>query len=344
LNTEKFCFDPLPEGFMLPKPVNSVKDEVILKLEAQGRLAITRKRNGYRIWAVKDRAVKLFTRGANAVTACFPHITAKLEMMMPPQSFLDGEMHIIKKNGEDDFPAVGLIFKNSHNPQEAIRLQEEKGYAHFMIFDVVFWEGEKYIVRPWQERYDRIQLACMELEIAILLQKARQGLRPTRHPIPTPRYLFPVEILGTPFKQAEAYGNEYDWEGLVLYDTEGSSDFRLDHKVARPQVAWKRKPIYEDDFIVRRWIPRKNNPSMVKEFVLSQIDPETGKEVDCGKCGSGLTNAERLEFAHDSLYPLVVEVRFYDRFASGKLQFASIVRIRDDKKPEECLYQKEDNE
>lgn len=336
MNTERFCFDPLPERFMMPKPVRQIKDELAADLESKGRLVKTRKRNGYRIWAVKDRAVKLFTRGNNEVTACFPHIVEELEMMMPPRSFLDGEMHIIKNNGDDDFLAVGLIFKNSHNPEEAIRLQKKTRYADFMIFDVVFWEGEKYIVRPWQERQDKLQYEFMRAQI----QSAFKGF-PHRF-----KYIFQVETLHAPLKEAQDYAIEYAWEGLVLYDSEGCSDFRLDGKVARPPVSWKWKPIHEDDFIVRRWIPRKDSPHLVKEFVLSQIDSETGNEIDCGKCGSGLTNAQRIEFANDALYPLVVEIKFYARFPSGRLQHASILRVRarDDKKPEECIFQKEDDE
>ena len=146
-------------------------------------------------------------------------------------------------------------------------------------------------------------------------------------------------MLPCSFEAAQKVVEKEQWEGLVLYDTEGCSDFRLDGKVSRPQVCWKRKPVKEDDFIVRRWIPRPNNHSMVREFVLSQIDPETGKEIDCGKCGTGLKNKERAELANDALYPLVVEVRFFERFPSGKLQSPVFVRVRDDKKPDECLFQ-----
>lgn len=320
MQTTEFSFDPLPEGFMLPKPVNSVKDEVILALERKGRLAITRKRDGYRVWAVRTHTWKLYTRGRTEVTSRFPHIVEELEKISAPYgTFFDGEM-ILEKDDKDSFPAVERFFK-AKNSRDATTLQKEIGIPRFMIFDVVFWNGEKWLSHPWRDRYFKVVTTLLGFPL---------------------EYIFPAELINCSFKKAQEIVEQMDWEGLVLYDKEGTSDFRLDGKVARPRVAWKRKPFTEDDFMVRRWIPRENDPAMLKEMVLSQIDPETGKEIDCGKCGTGFSNVERATFANDNLYPLVVQVKFMERFASGKLRHPSFLRARDDKKPEECIFASEE--
>ncbi len=58
----------------------------------------------------------------------------------------------------------------------------------------------------------------------------------------------------------------------------------------------------------------------------------------CGEGGVGLSAVQKRELMNDALYPFVVEVRFELRKLNNTLKHPVILRIRDDKRPEECIF------
>ena len=96
------------------------------------------------------------------------------------------------------------------------------------------------------------------------------------------------------------------------------------------------KPIQEDDLSFRSWNPADDEPAnRLKDVNLSQVNPATKEEFSCGKFrqfqqGDARTTAERQLSVRDPL-------EFESRYPSGKLQSASFMDLRPDKKPEFCV-------
>ena len=319
------CFDPPSKEFVLAKPVQreSYDEKIIYELEKQGRLIITRKRNGYKLFAIKAKGKwKIYTDGFNEIF-CVDHIKQELEKLkLPNKTWLAGE-GIVDIKDSDDFSRVAGILKSGK--ERALRIQKEIGFVKLMVFGVIFWENKCRISDPYSEQLELI--------------KKMLGKKQLKH-------LLPVTVLDLTFDEAkkkvaeEKKINSKSWEGLVLYDRNFVSSYRLDGKnPKRPTGCYKWKPIYEDDFIVRE-LAMNEKDKIVKEVLLCQIDPVTRQEFSCGKFG--LFSAEKRNWLATAGLPLVIQLEFEDRSESGKLINARIGEIgfRNDKKPENCIAPK----
>lgn len=308
--------DRLPKGFVLAKPIaqEGYDEAIIYELERQGRLRITRKRDGWKMLALVDSKglIRLYTDGINEIDSRFDHIKKELQKLkLPSQTLVVGEA-IIDINDNDDLGKVISIFHS--NLERSLVLQKEYGKIGFMIFAV------------------------------ISLNRSSSGLSTLDHDysykISTRKfkYIFNVTRILKTFSQSKRLVVEKDWEGLVLYDKDYQLTYRTDGKAPqRPEGCYKWKPIYEDDFIVREWISRPDGT--VKELVLLQIDPVTRLEFYCGKLGT-FSNEMRKKLAKTS-YPIVVQAKFEARFPkTGKIRNARFMRIRDDKPAEQCIAPK----
>ncbi len=310
----------LPEGFVLAKPIaqENYDESIIYELERRGRLIIERKRDGWKMFALKgsSRKVRLFTDGLNEVDSRFNHIKSELEKMnLPDDTVLVGEA-VVDLTSTDDVTKVISIFHSS--TEKSIQFQKTNGMAKFMVF------GGVMPCRTGVElSYDSVY------SIISNLFKMSNTLV----------HVFPAQALKVGFDEAKRMVIEMGWEGLVLYDKEYRLTYRTDGKnPTRPKGCYKWKPIMEDDFIVREWIPRPGTKT-VKELVLLQIDPLSSKEFYCGKLVS-FSNQIRQELA-GMKYPIVVQARFDMRFAkTGKIRNPRFMRTRDDKERSACIAPK----
>lgn len=328
----RFPFDQLPEGFVLGKPLDrdDYDEETIYELERQGCLIITRKRDGWKIYAViTKKGVRLYTAGGNEIDGRLDHIKKDLlALNIPTPAVIAGEGHLdVDSNSyasySDDIGKVISIFQA--NLKTSLELQEKYGRIRFMPFGLVYWGGKSVINKPFHEN-----LSCLGKTLFKFFETSRGET-----------YIRPLHILEMSFDEAKEFAKKKGWEGLVLYDKNFVNSFSLDGKSPkRPKGCYKWKPVLEDDFIVRRWIPSPKDPSRMKEVILLQKDPSTGKEFECGKFGT-FTAKLRLELSNDSKYPFVIQLEFDMRFPkSGKIRNARYVRIRTDKKIEDCISKK----
>ena len=315
-----FSLAPLDPNFVMAKPRQKVSDEIIQNLETAGYLINTRKRDGYRHYIVQpDTDVRIYSRGIEDVTAKYPHIVQEVSSMeLPKRTMLDTEI-LFAKGGNDDIEKFTSIAKS--NPAQAIKLQEENGFASAIVFGIIVFDGKLVTALPYQERLDIIHNLFSKLDFRTY-------------------YINPVEIIPGSFKKTMALVKKKKWEGIVLYDKTKPTAFSLDGKTAkpiRPEGCWKRKPLDEDDFIVRTWQKGTGrNKNRAGKLFLLQIDSRTGKEVPCGEVGN-LTDKMRKYFAEEARYPCVIQASFEMRFSSGALRTARFMRPREDKRPEECI-------
>lgn len=318
-----FSLSPLEPKFVGAKPIEHAPESIFLELEAQNRLIIERKRNGYMGYVAavgKDRrAVSLYSRGINDLTEHFPVLIEELRAANVPHDTLLGGEILADVGGTDSPEAFTRIVKSK--PEKAVLLQRDSSPVRLAVFNVIVHKGKPVADLPYGDRLDLIQNLFAKHD------GSRVGL---------------VEVLDTSFESAKAQSLERGWEGLVLYDRHSSSTYNLDGRidmVPRPFGSWKWKQYNEGDFVATGWVPStaKSHAGLVKDLRIAQYDRQSGNLVDFGFVGVGLSRAERREFANDSLYPMVFEIKFERRTVKNRLIQAQILRRRFDKEPHECI-------
>ena len=316
--------DPLTEDLVLSKPLQqgSFLEEVIYRLEREKRLIITRKRNGWKLFAVRTKGKwKIYTDGMNEVL-CLDHVKSDLEKLgFGNKTMLVGE-GIVDLDGNDSFQKVQGILQSGK--EKAVKKQTEIGFMKFMVFAVILLDGER-LADPYGKHLE-------------FINKVLGGNKFN--------YLLAVPVIDMTFDEAKKMviekkkSNKHGWEGLVLYSKDFVYSYRLDGKnPERPGGCYKWKPLYEDDFIVRT-VLTDSKKKLVREVFLTQIDPETGREFPCGKFGS--FSKPTRAWLHTAKLPLVIQLIFEARYGTGKLcnKRMGEAGFRTDKKPEDCIAPK----
>lgn len=326
VRVKELKFYPLSKGFRMAKPIKreNYDESVIYDLEKAGRLIITRKRNGWKLYAVKDETGvwRLYTDGCREVHF-LEHIKTSLagHSDIPCKTILVGEAISQDMSGFDKLERIQSIFM-SKDPSAKMR---EVGEVSYRLFEIAVWGGEP---------------ACAEFDyvyrLSLLREKfgADKGLTGVAGRVATVEY-----HLASTYDEAKRIAVAKKWEGLVLYDDLFRSSFRLDGKdPERITGCFKWKPVWEDDFIVRHPIMDPKDPNRVKEVALSQFNGvyrnQGPKEFDCGVFGN--FDKKTREWLRRAKYPLVIHLEFDYRFESGKLQAARFVRFRYDKNIRDC--------
>jgi len=324
--TERF-----PKELCFYKPKNSIDDKKIAKLEGAGRLRITVKEDGmmYIVRKSEQFGVEIYSRRMELETDKFPHLVPSFEKMKDGTVLL-GEMVL---SGYDShikaFKDVTKICRS--DTEKALERQKEFGNTHYRIFDVAFYNGECCLIS--HETDARHALAA---SIAISCDSS---------------YIDIVERLDMTHAQAMQSVKNNKLEGLVLWDSKGKMKdgeaFTFNGKAYRPNILWKSKPKYEDDFIVR-WDPDRGigeygkgkNKGKVGSVFVYQLD-ENGMEIALGKCGGGLTDKQRDFYSEKDMFPRVWRIE-YDSIQpkTGSLRypvFNADRTLSGDKLSEECL-------
>jgi len=339
---------PLPKNLCFSKPRNSVPIAFAEKLEKAGDLLLTRKINGMMVAAHIDAEGEphLYSRRMDDVTEVFPHLVRALGpqgMKFPAASVLLFEAFSGEGNTQDEFETVQSVMRSK--PARAISLQEENGWIKFYLFRIPVWKGAHL------EQSNTCETQCHLIENTF-----SDKFMEERNTAVEGRFLFAIDNVELPLADAMFHAEKYGWEGFVAYQRSavmGSYSFSFHGKPDRPSCCFKIKPVYEDDFVVF-WEPAKGTKEMPRGSYGSGKNSETvgtislyqynqaGKLIYICEC-SGFTEEDReyLEKAID--YPAVAQVEYTNRSyvskgrKSNALQFPRFVRLRTDKKVEECV-------
>jgi len=337
---------PLPKNLCFSKPRNSVSAGYAEKLERAGQLLLTRKVNGMMVISHIDHEgeAHLYSRRLDDVTELFPHMTLALGpsgMRFPPESILLWEAFMGEGNTADEFEAVQSVMRSK--PARALQLQEEGGLVKFYLLRIPLWKGTAL------EKINTCEQQCHLIENTFTD-------RFLEYFVDSEPFLFPLENVEVPLPEAMTLVEKHGWEGFVAYERAevmGEYSYSFHGKPDRPKCCFKIKPVYEDDFVAF-WEPEKGtkemprgsygsgkNSSSVGSISLYQYNM-AGELIYICEC-SGFTDDDReyLEKAAD--YPAVAQVEYTNRSyvskgrKSNALQFPRFMRLRTDKKVEECF-------
>lgn len=359
-----------PIGFMLASPVEA-PDEAFQYFE---HAAVEDKYDGVRAQAHiagqgKDRNARLFSRTLDEITGSFPELVPALAAF-PQDVILDGE--IVAWDAEVETEAG----KRAGRAQLFSQLQKRLGRKKvtpammrevpvaYVVFDVLYAGGELLLEKPLRERaaiLDGIFAVTrnatpvpvedaqggLQFEPAVLDGNNSTGAEVIR--APGLRAEGPAELENL-FVRARNRGNE----GLMIKDLDSP------YTPGRRGKSWlklKRELATLDVVVTAAEFGHGKRVGVLSDYTFAVRDERKGgKLVNIGKAYSGLTDAEIAQltewFLNHTLLDegfrrqvepkLVLEVAFNnvmisDRYESGfALRFPRIMRIREDKSPEEA--------
>lgn len=329
-----------PIGFMLASPI-----EVARGKDLSAPHAVEDKIDGVRAQVhasahasvhASTGGVAIFARGKGAVTIAYPEITAPLARAIADGAapvILDGELVVVTPDGRPrPFSAIQPRLKKTV-PDASLLARHP---VRYLAYDILLEGDEPLVDRPFAERRARLERWVQHANVAphVVLHDSRP--------------LASEEAIDAEFEAARARG----FEGLVIK--------RLDAPYAAGVrgFAWmkvKRAFATLDVVVVAAERGHGRRANVLSDYTFAVWNGDVLQTV--GKAYSGLTDAEihamteRLRAIataeeHRGYLPvrpeIVLEVAFDglqrgDRHTSGfTMRFARIVRVRDDKRPEDA--------
>lgn len=356
---------PLPKNFCFYKPKLEIADDKLKKLEDAGRAVWTLKRDGMMHLSVKrQNNWEIYSRRMDLVTEKYPHIVEALSRMKVPNgTIFVGEIVLLKDNGADDFKSVSRICRSKEDLSLAYqglgdfpkgKDPEVLGKVSYYVFDVPFYDSKDAI----KEATVGKRLALMRHLFSQLDPKlsVNTGVKANkkqmiseskrREAMLRESFVAPLKIYKTSTGDDLDLARELKAEGFVVLDTDacyGDKGYSFDGKASRPDGIWKRKAKLEDEFIITGvYSGSGRNRNRFGGFNIAQIHPDTGEQIDCGKCGGGFSDEHRDSFLDDSLIGKTIKVEFDSRQAPNKGVYAvrfPVYKAFADKAPEECVAQ-----
>ncbi|MDI6826036.1 MAG: ATP-dependent DNA ligase [Candidatus Aenigmarchaeota archaeon] len=320
-----------PIQVMLGEKAESI-EEIIKEF---GKVAVEYKYDGMRaqiqkkgdkIWIYTRRLEDVTKQFADLVEFCKKGIKAK-------ECIVEGE--VLGINPETGFPLPFQMLSQRIHRKYDIQKMIKEIPVQIHLFDVLYLEGKPLFDKPFKER--------------------RRILESIIKPIPK-KFEPAKQLITDDLKEAETFYQEAlnaKQEGVFLKVLDSSYVF------GRHVGGWyKIKPIMEtlDLVIVGATWGVGSRAKWLSSYVLACRDSNTGKFLPCGMMGTGLTE-EQFQLMTDTLKELiidekgrearirpkiVVEVAYQEiqkspNYESGlALRFPRLIRIREDKGPEEA--------
>jgi len=290
------------------------------------------KYDGYRVIAGRESGdVVLLSRAGNDLTGTFPEIAHAVRALPYEGLVVDGEIVVHDERGIPSFERLqkrGGLSRRADVARASVELP-----ATLYLFDLLACEG-----------YDARPLGLVDRKAVL------RGILPPVGPI---RFSEHIE------EQGKAV-----WESATAMGLEGVVGKKADgpYRAGRSPEWIKVRAMESDDFVVVGWTDPRGTRAGFGALHLAQF--EDGRLRYAGSVGSGFDEAMidtlvgRLSAraragptfegrpaagrGHHWVEPeIVVEVRYRERTVVGLLRQPSFLRLRDDKRPGECVRQRE---
>ncbi|MDJ0355939.1 ATP-dependent DNA ligase [Paenarthrobacter sp. PH39-S1] len=242
--------------------VGSVQD-----LDADEDWFLEMKWDGVRaIAAVQDGKVTLTSRNGIDMTAVYPELAELSDLVAARDAVLDGEIVALNKAGRPDFGLLQSRMKLTR-PADVDRAQKEVP-VHFMVFDLLFVDGERLTGADLSARRPRLQSA---------LSPDRDG-RIQLSP-----------LLDLTAEQALASSSELGLEGVLAKKATSR------YEAGKRSPGWvKIKHERSQEVVVGGWRPGKGQrEGMVGSLLLGV--PDGGSLNYVGRVGTGFSERELVE-------------------------------------------------
>jgi bifunctional non-homologous end joining protein LigD len=297
------------------------------------------KYDGIRILAyVTDRAVELRSRNGNSKTAQFPEVVAAMAKLTPRRRpfVLDGEIVALQKRRGRSLPGrfQQLQSRMQLADPELVEARSRAAPVAFYVFDLLMSGGTPLVDLPQAKRRREL--------LKLFAGRTRAD---------SPSVQVSDAVTGDPtamLRRARASG----WEGVIAKRTDAP------YESGKRSRAWlKLKLEQQQELVVGGYTEPRNSRQHLGALLLGYYD-DHARLVYAGHTGGGFTRAS-LEDMYRRLAPLerktspfatpprtnekphwvrprvVVEVKFNEWTAEGRLRQPVFLGIRDDKDPRE---------
>lgn len=300
----------LPKKWALQKPLADYSVELVEKLIKDGRIVATKKYNGHRVHVLINSAGSpiIYNRTKkDTLNGFIPNLVEFISSLnIKPDTLLDGEIYIPNKGKVESLDALQSVICCGNEQLGAER--ETNSQPHIAIFDMLVTSGQNIILQPY---------------------KARRQLLPQMSGL-----MHPVQEVAIKSRsEGLALAHTEGWEGMVLWDLQGPHKLNTNGNTKRG-TSYKLKPEFEEDFIAIGY-SEGTGGGAGKVGTLTIGKYISGIFVNFGEVGSGLTEAEKLEYMDKTKFPIVVEVKHFGTDIQGRVTLATINKIHRDKTPEE---------
>lgn len=241
-------------GLPLIKPMEPV---LIHQLPEKMNYVAQIKWDGIRILAnIYDDDIQLYTRNMQLRTLTYPEIVMELSTQFAGrQLILDGECVAIK-DGKPDFFQV-LKRDRIKNLEKIQRMMEEIPVI-YMVFDLLFLDGEWLIDLPFMERMERLRSLLITTPFLQLCSSLEDG------------------------KRLLSYVEAKQWEGIVLKETTSA------YHEGRKSHAWRKLKLKQtiEAYVMGVTFRAKK----VNSLIIGIIEDDSWHYI--GKVSAGLTQKE----------------------------------------------------
>jgi DNA ligase-1 len=323
----------------LGKPIQVMLGEKAENIESVikdfGKVAVEYKYDGIRcqIQKIKDK-IWIYTRRLEDVTKQFPDLVELCKKgLKSDECIVEGETLGIDSKTGLPLP-FQMLSQRIHRKYDIEKMIKEIP-IQIHLFDVIYLDGKTLFDKPFKER--------------------RKILKSIVKPI-SKKFELAKQLVTDDIKEAEGFYQEAlnaKQEGVFLKVLDSPYVF------GRHVDGWyKIKPIMEtlDLVIVGATWGEGSRAKWLSSYVLACRDPNTGKFLPCGMMGTGLTE-EQFQLMTDTLKELIIEekgrevnlrpkiivevayqeIQKSPNYGSGlALRFPRLIRIREDKGPDEA--------
>lgn len=353
----------LPKCFCSYKPQTSITDKVLARLHEEKRDRYTRKYDGMcHVLVHHTNGWEVYSRRMDRVTTKFPELISQLNQLKQfgKGTILVGELVCLKKDGTEDFAAISSFCRTL--PEEALR-RVKFGELHepiFVVFDALFHNGRDLKHKTYDER-SNLWKTLPPLQHVIDYEIATND---------KPFYGNKFRITSVDYFDLapdtwEAFAKEKGWEGFVITDGNakpGNKFYSFNGKAKRPAGSYKLKPGYEEDVVIYAGFKGTGKRlGGIGSVYVKQLHPDTKKWFNCGKVGTGFTDADLVEvkkLIEERNLPIVDKEKDALKVLDGKLGIVMILeyserqpgtnkfrfpvfnRVRFDKGVDECEAQR----
>ncbi len=345
-----------PVGFMLASPIESAQEGLSYFADA----AVEDKYDGIRAQAhISGGEVKLFSRTRDEITQSFPELPGALAGL-PREAILDGEIVAWESTGRAR--PFSVLQQRLGRKKVSERMLREIPVA-YLVFDVLYADGELLIDRPLRERGQILDALLAERNLKHRGHGEHRGKAGSQAKLifgEEEEESLAAHIIGGPvfhaslpdelevlFAAAQARGNE----GLMIKDLESAY---TPGKRGKSWLKMKRELATLDVVVTAVEYGHGKRVGVLSDYTFGVWEDD--KLVNIGKAYSGLTDTEIGEMTRWFLEhtiedqgfrrtvepKIVLEVAFNnmmrsDRHDSGyALRFPRIVRLRPDKSAQDA--------
>ncbi len=281
--------------------------------------------DGYRLLAaLTDGHVELVTRKGNDWTARFAPVAEAISKLAAREAVIDGEACIVDDEGRSSFQLL----------QGWLGGEKSGGTLVFAAFDLLWLDGRDLRDQPLEQRRELLEA---------LLAKAKAPLAFSR-------------ALTGPFATMIAKARRGGLEGVIA-KRKGST-----YVSGGAGAWWKLKFRKEQEVAIAGYVPRIDADDEVGALFIAVATPD-GKFEWAGKVGTGFDRATRKKLAtmldkDRSAKPTVVgyphlkgarwakvkrvaQIELSEWTKDGAARAPSFIALRDDKKPKDCVRERE---